>query len=150
MDLTIGHDVRHHSSDLLFVVTCSICRMNSVYVHVFHQFATLGYRSGAIISIHVIGLYWKRAKASARLVWYQHCLTRVLWPTTTSQIIKRSFCRQRRNENKRRTSRRGTISTNIVYAVIAVSVSVFIFFLFPDTRGLSLEEMNNIFQGPEH
>lgn len=57
------------------------------------------------------------------------------WPTTTPQIIKHSFCRQRRNGNKQRTSRRGTNSTNIVYAVIAVSVSVY--FSFSLTPGVS-------------
>ena len=38
----------------------------------------------------------------------------------------------------------------IVYAVIAASVAILIFFFFPETRGLSLEEMNNLFQDPEH
>jgi hypothetical protein len=38
----------------------------------------------------------------------------------------------------------------IVYAVIAASVAILIFFFFPETKSLSLEEMNYLFQEPEH
>jgi hypothetical protein len=38
----------------------------------------------------------------------------------------------------------------IVYAVISISVSMLIFFFFPETKGLSLEEMDNLFREPEH
>ncbi|OGE48088.1 hypothetical protein PENARI_c032G03697 [Penicillium arizonense] len=38
----------------------------------------------------------------------------------------------------------------IVYAVIAFSVSMLIFFFFPETKGFSLEEMDNLFREPEH
>lgn len=38
----------------------------------------------------------------------------------------------------------------IVYDMIAASVAVLIFFFFPETRGLLLEEMDNLFQEPEH
>jgi hypothetical protein len=38
----------------------------------------------------------------------------------------------------------------IVYAVIAASVAVLFFFFFPETRGLLLEEMDNLFPEPEH
>lgn len=38
----------------------------------------------------------------------------------------------------------------IVYAVIGLSVTSVVFFLVPETKGLSLEDMDNLFSDPEH
>ena len=38
----------------------------------------------------------------------------------------------------------------IVYAVIAASVAFMVYFLFPETKGRSLEEMDTLFSEPEH
>ena len=38
----------------------------------------------------------------------------------------------------------------IVYAVIGVSVAAMVYFLFPETNGRSLEEMDELFSDPEH